>query len=209
MSKQHLNLVDLLPRDPVAPSILPRRLFHLFAGSIMPTFILFAPHEPLGWGFIIASAVVISGELIRGLLPTVNDLAIRYLPFFKAKERYEVTGSTFLVQTGTLTFFIFDKEFAALSLYFLAVGDPLAALVGRWDHRFRVFGKSLIGAVAFGIASASVGYAVAIHPDVPAAWWILAGAIVAATTELLPLPGDDNISVPLVSATAMALLAML
>ena len=143
MSKQHLNLVDLLPRDPVAPSILPRRLFHLFAGSIMPTFILFAPHEPLGWGFIIASAVVISGELIRGLLPTVNDLAIRYLPFFKAKERYEVTGSTFLVLTGTLTFFIFDKEFAALSLYFLAVGQGLrnttcaGEVVGHVDVRRR------------------------------------------------------------------------
>jgi hypothetical protein len=82
----------------------------------MPTFIVFAPTEPLGWGegVIIACAVVVSGEVARGLLPWVNDLTIRYLPFFKAQELYEVTGATFLVLSSTLVFFIFNKEVAAL-----------------------------------------------------------------------------------------------
>jgi len=181
----------------------------VLGGSIMPTFILFAPAEPLGWGFIIACAVVVGGEMGRGLVPWVNDLSIRYIPFFKAQERYEVTGSTFLVLSSTLVFFIFDKEIAALALYFLAIGDPLAALVGRRDPVFRVFGKSLLGSLAFALSATGIGYVAAVHPDVPLAWWIAPGAVVAAAAEILPMPLDDNITVPVAAATAMTLLAML
>jgi glycerol-3-phosphate acyltransferase PlsY len=209
MSRQHHSLSDILSQEPASPSIWPRRVFHVLGGSIMPTFILFAPAEPLGWGFIIACAVVVSGEVAWGLLPWVNDLTIRYLPFFKAQERYEVTGSTFLVLSSTLVFFIFDKEIAALALYCLAIGDPLAALVGRKDPRFRVFGKSLVGSLAFALSASAIGYAVAVHPDIPLAWWIVPGAMIAAAAEILPLPLDDNITIPMAGATAMTLLALL
>jgi dolichol kinase len=128
---------------------------------------------------------------------------------FKPKERYEITGSTFLILTATLVFFSFEKQFAVLALVFLAVGDPMAALVGIWDRKLRVFGKSLVGTAAFVLVASVTGVAVASHPDVTLAWWLVPGAVVAAVAELLPLPLDDNIAIPLAGAAAMALLAML
>ncbi len=114
-----------------------------------------------------------------------------------------------MVLSSTLVFFIFDKEITALPLYFLAIGDPLAALVGRRDPRFRIFGKSLIGSLAFALSAPVIGYAVAVHPDIPPVWWTIPDALIAAATEILPLPLDDNITIPMAGATAMTLLAWL
>lgn len=209
MRKVPRNLSELGLLEPVAPSIWPRRLFHCFAGSIIPLLILFVPRDIVGWVLIAWSVIAVLVEVGRGMVPGANDLAIRYLPLFKPQERYEVTGSTYLILVATLVFFLFDKQTAVLALIFLAVGDPFAALVGIWDPKLRVFGKSLVGTTAFVVAATFAGYLMSLHADITWAWWIVPGAVVAAVAELLPLPLDDNIAIPLAAAGAMTLLALL
>jgi dolichol kinase len=209
LNKVPHHLPELGHLEPVAPAILPRRAFHLLAGSIIPVLILFLPRGLMEWVLIAASIGAILVEAGRGLVPGVNDLAIRLVPLFKPKERYVITGSTFLILTATLVFFTFDKPIAVLSLMFLAVGDPMAALVGIWDPKLRVFGKSLIGTAAFIVSAVAVGLAVGQHPDIDLGWWFVPGAVAAGVAELLPLPVDDNIVIPLAGAGTMALLAML
>ena len=202
-------LAELLPKDPVAPARWPRRLFHVAAGSSIPLGILYLPDVLMQWTLILGSIALVLFEVARGLMPEANDFAIRHLPFFKPDERTQITGATFLVLGATLALFAFDDDIVVLSLFFLGIGDPLAALVGRWDHRLRIFGKSMVGSFAFLIGATAVGYLVGLHPDVARAWWLVPGAFVAAVTELLPLPVDDNLSIPLAAASAMTLLAMI
>jgi glycerol-3-phosphate acyltransferase PlsY len=102
----------------------------------------------------------------------------------------------------------FDDIVVVLALTFLAIGDPLAALVGRWDRKLRIFGKSIIGTAAFAGGAIAAGFAIGLHPDIPFAWWIVPGAITAAIAELLPIPIDDNISIPLAAAGVMTVLAL-
>ena len=201
-------LEEFLYEPPVAPTIWPRRVFHLLAGSSIPVGILFLPRDLVEWGLIAASVMVVLFELARGLAPSLNELAVRRLPFFKDSERRQVTGATYMTLSATFIVFVFDKEVAVLALLFLSVGDPFAALIGVRDHRTRVFGKSLAGAVAFTSAAIGAGVLASLHPDVPLAWWIVPGAVVAAAAELAPLPVDDNITVPLAASVAMALLAL-
>ncbi len=201
-------LEEFLYEPPVAPTIWPRRVFHLLAGSSIPVGILFLPRDLVEWGLIAASVIVVLFELARGLAPSMNELAVRRLPFFKDSERRQVTGATYMMLSATFIVFVFDKEVAVLALLFLSVGDPFAALIGVRDHRTRVFGKSLAGAVAFTSAAIGAGVLASLHPDVPLAWWIVPGAVVAAAAELAPLPVDDNITVPLAASVAMALLAL-
>ena len=201
-------LEEFLYEPPVAPTIWPRRVFHLLAGSSIPVGILFLPRDVVEWGLIAASVIAVLFELVRGLAPSVNELAVRRLPFFKDSERWQVTGATYMTLSATFIVFVFDKEVAVLALLFLSVGDPFAALIGVRDHRTRVFGKSLAGAVAFTSAAIGAGLLASLHPDVPLAWWIVPGAVVAAAAELAPLPVDDNITVPLAASVAMALLAL-
>ena len=201
-------LEEFLYEPPVAPTIWPRRVFHLLAGSSIPVGILFLPRDLVEWGLIGASVMVVLFELARGLAPSMNELAVRRLPFFKDSERRQVTGATYMTLSATFIVFVFDKEVAVLALLFLSVGDPFAALIGVRDHRTRVFGKSLAGAVAFTSAAIGAGVLASLHPDVPLAWWVVPGAVVAAAAELAPLPVDDNITVPLAASVAMALLAL-
>ena len=199
---------EFLYEPPVAPVIWPRRLFHLLLGSTLPIGILLLPIDLSEWLLIAASMAAVLAEVLRGLLQSVNDWMVRRLPFFKASERWQITGATYMWLSATFLVFVFDKDIAVLALLFLSVGDPVAALIGVRDHRARLFGKSLVGSAAFASAASVAGVLVASHPDVMLVWWILPGAIVAALAELLPLKVDDNVTVPIAAAIAMVVLRM-
>ena len=201
-------VAEFLYEPPVAPVLWPRRVFHLLAGSILPLGVLFLPLDTVEWLLIAGSLGAVIAEVLRGLVGGFNDWMMRKLPFFKETETRQVTGATYMWLSATLLVFVFDKEVAVLALLFLSVGDPFAALIGVRDHRTRRFGKSLAGTTAFAVAALGAGLLATLHPDVPLIWWIAPGAVVAALTELSPLPFDDNLTVPIVAAAAMSLLAM-
>ncbi|MDE2836814.1 MAG: hypothetical protein OXL97_04805 [Chloroflexota bacterium] len=194
--------------EPVAPVLWPRRVFHLIAGSTLPLGILFLPLDTAQWLLIGGSLGAAALEVLRGLVGSVNDWFVRRVPLFKAAERTRITGATFMWLAATFLVFVSEKEIAVLAMLFLSVGDPFAALIGVRDHRTRRFGKSLAGTAAFTVTALGAGLLVSLHPDVPLAWWLAPGAVMAALVELAPVPLDDNLTVPIASATAMALLAM-
>jgi len=171
------------------------------------TAILFSPEVGVQWFMITVSVLLVVAELVRTWIPGANDNAFRFLPFFKQRERTEITGLTYGFLAATIAVFAFDKEIVVLALIFLAIGDPVAASIGRRDPRFRVFGKSLIGTFAFAVTAAAAGSIASLHPEITLQWWLVAGATTAAIAELLPLPIDDNITVPLAAAGLMTLVA--
>ena len=121
----------------------------------------------------------------------------------KGEESSRVLGSTFLLIGALAAFLVFDRYVAVAALLFLSVGDPAAALVGERYGRTRLGKKSLEGALAFVAASASVGVLVlAAGADFDFSV-ILVGAIVGAIVELIALPPDDNLTVPLAAGGAM------
>ena len=202
-------IAEFIFEPPVAPVLWPRRLFHIVAGSSIPVGVLYLPLELIEWALIVASIGVVLLEAARGMLPDVNDFALRYLPFFKQSERYLITGATFLVLGATAAIFAFDKEIVVLALIFLAVGDPLAALIGSRDHHLRIFGKSVVGTAAFIAGATAAGVAIGLHPDIAVAWWLVPGAVTAGVVELIPSRVDDNLSVPMAAASVMTLLALI
>ena len=202
-------VAEFLYEPPVAPVLWPRRVFHLLAGSCLPLGILLLPLDTVEWLLIAGSLTAVAAEVLRGLVDSVNDWMVRRLPFFKEAESRQITGATYMLLSATFLVFVFEKEVAVLALLFLSVGDPFAALIGVRDHRARRFGKSLAGSTAFAVVALGAGLLATLHPDVPLAWWIVPGAVVAALTELAPLPLDDNLTVPIVAAAAMALLAVI
>jgi len=131
----------------------------------------------------------------------------------KPGEEHKVTAATYLVVTSLVMLLVFDLEIAALALLFLAFGDPLAGLVGkrfgrlRWDRWFKkglasTSGKSAEGALAFLVGSLSIA-TLLWTKDVYLTLW---PAAVAAAVEFLPIPLEDNATVPIASGLAMWLL---
>ncbi len=202
-------LQEAITEPPVSPTIWPRRLFHVVAASSIPVGVLFLPMAMAQWLLIALSLSAVVIEVGRALTPAINDLVMKYVPVFKDKERFEITGATYLWVSAAIAVFAFEKEVAVLALLFLAIGDPLAALVGGRDHHLRIFGKSVVGSAAFLIGATAVGSIAAVHGDVPMAWWLVPGAFTAALAELVPLKIDDNLTIPLASGAVMTLLALI
>ena len=183
---------------------LPRRIFHALAGSTPPIAGIFAPLPELVIVLGVLAAGSLALDLARFRVAGLNRLFMRWLrPLLKSSEGNRVTGATWLLLAAALAFLLFDREIAVAALLFLAWGDPAAALVGRPMPGPRVLGKSPAGTLAFiGVSLLAAGVLVWAG-FMPWHWGFAAGAVVAGLVELLPLPGDDNLWVPLAAGAVM------
>lgn len=131
-------------------------------------------------------------------------------------ERHNLLGSTFLLIAALISIFAFPKPVAVVALGFLVVGDTVAALVGKRWGRHKILDKSLEGSLACLAACILVGAIYRLYPGSPLpgahltglelSWIKIAvGALVATLFELLPLPLDDNLRIPLSAGFAMFL----
>jgi len=85
----------------------------------------------------------------------------------------------------------------------VGLADPAASIIGRRWGRVRLGKGTLEGAVAFMLV-ASIVLAVTVEGGLRP----LLVALVVTVVELLPLPLDDNLTVPLAVAGTLALWAL-
>ena len=117
-------------------------------------------------------------------------------------ERYNLLGATYVLLACLICAYAFSKPVAVASLCFLIVGDTVAALVGKRFGRIPIFTKSLEGSLACFVSCVAIGL---IIPGLTLKM-TLAGAFVATLFELLPIPLDDNLRIPLSAGFTMMLL---
>lgn len=150
------------------------------------------------------SGLALLVELARLLLSGLNSILVAWLkPLLKDTEDRRITGATYIALAALACFLVFDKPIAIAALFFLALGDPVAALVGSRMGGFRVFGKSPLGTLAFMAVAIGVAGILSAVNVVPFHWGLVAGAIIAALVELAPSFLDDNLTIPLISGAAM------
>lgn len=183
-----------------------RRLFHVVAGASLAAFVFYGPQNLLLPSLVALAAVAVTLELARQRLTALNRLLVRWLaPLLKGDEDRRITGSTYMLAGALGALLLFDRTPAAVALLFLALGDPVAALVGRPAPGPRLWGKSPVGALAFMAAGMSGVGAWVLLWGLPWHWGLVAGAAAAALVELLPLPVDDNLSIPLAAGAVLRL----
>lgn len=193
-----------------------RNLFHVNNGliSVMLCELVFTTQNQ---AILTAACVTV---LFFGL-----DLARRIIPSFqvflingpigtiaRAHEHRQVPSSTwFALATllGLLTMPMLAIEIGVLAL---AVGDPIAAIVGKRWGTTKIRGqKSLEGSLGFLVSAAVAigGFLLFFHPEL--AWTTVAGlsllaGFVGAVVEVVTEPVDDNFSIPMVVGFAALLL---
>lgn len=118
-------------------------------------------------------------------------------------ERYNLLGATYLLLSSLICAYAFEKAIAVASLSFLILGDTSAALVGKSIGRVRIFGKTLEGSLACFVVCLAVGWVI---PELSLRRAV-AGAAMATLIELLPVPLDDNLRIPLAAGFAMTLVS--
>ena len=194
-------------QSPVTDAIpVGRRVFHLVAAS-GTTLLALAIPEPaymtlVGGGALLSLAVDV-GRQRAGLFNRIYMGMFRSV--LKPSEATDITGATYLLIAVFFAFYFFGMEVALPVLMFVAVGDPVAALVGPRSPGSRVWGKSPVGSVAFVAASVAV-WAILVAAGFGAwSWAVIITAVVAAAVEFAPLPLDDNLTVPLIAGGFMTL----
>ncbi len=211
-------------RDPIAVPIrlvlrqdrsLPhfqRKLYHFLMGAVC--FCLYAfvlDRTQALWVLAILGGGFVALDLLRLGSPAMNALTLRFFGrIMRREELRSVTGNSFYIFGMMVLVLFFPRPIVLLSIAFLAAGDPVAAVVGTLYGKHKLVGKkSLEGALANFMVSWLAVYFISVFLlDVPvdhliALSWV--GALCSVAAELLPLPIDDNFTIPVFSACFLSL----
>lgn len=176
-----------------------RRVFHAVSGLCLA----FGP-SALGLSSR-ATAALLAGataglfvaDAIRLRSPRLNELFFTWFASLASpREAGGFASSSWYALGATLVYALLPMELAAASVMVLGLADPAASVVGRiWGRR--PLGKgSWLGATTFAVVAA--GCLAVWFPTWPAAA-LVGVAVVVAAAEVLPVPVDDNLSIPLVT----------
>ena len=113
-----------------------------------------------------------------------------------------LTGASWVMISAFFTILIFPKNIAILSLIFMSVGDTVAGLVGRRIGKLKIGEKTLEGFLFGFLVCAIISYNYKLIPFSISIY----GSLVGMIFEVLPLPLDDNLKIPLSSASIMFLI---
>lgn len=184
---------------------LKRGLFHLFGVLSIAVAGLFLPRTVLLISLGVVTFVFLAFELIRLRVPGINRWFLSvFKPLLREKEASRLTGTVYSLAAALIAFLVFPRDIAVLALSFLAVGDAMATIVGKRIGETRLLGKkTLEGDLACFVSCIAVGF-IGYFAGLDISWLaILVGSLAATIAEAIPLPLNDNLTVPLFAGLVM------
>lgn len=183
---------------------LPRAIFHAVLG-ILIIFLIYNLSRPVALIIIACGTTAfLAVDVARLQVPGLKSLFSRCLALFlRQKEENRLTGCSYFLLGCLITVLVFPKEIAIAAILFLSVGDPAAGIIKRWKGRIWIGSKSLEGNIACLVVCLLVAVFIIVVSGQPAAGVVIAGAIFAAVIQGLPLPINDNLTIPIFSGLIM------
>jgi glycerol-3-phosphate acyltransferase PlsY len=182
-----------------------RKIIHIFNLVIPFTYLFFLESRfqalrilvPLTLFAIVIEYLRVRSAAIKKIF---NNFLKSMLRIHEMDGKY--TGATWVFISSTLTIAIFPKEIAIISLVYMSLGDTIAGLVGRKFGKMKFYDKTIEGSLAGLIVCLLSGYLAQLSLPLVV---VFSGAFAAMFIELLPMPIDDNLSVPLFAGTIMVI----
>ncbi|MCP4229849.1 MAG: hypothetical protein GY771_06835 [bacterium] len=178
-----------------------RKLWHLL-GLVTPLVYGFGwiTRETALFWLILAFMMIIVGEAVRfAHLDARRGYNHVFSILMRDIEKTAINASVHFVIGNFLAVLLFPREVACLAIAFLAIGDTTAGIVGSAWGRIKIYaGKTLEGSAAFTLICFLI-----------AVWFVpwpaaLAGALLAATTELFVSGVYDNLTIPVAAGIGMS-----
>ena len=141
----------------------------------------------------------------------VNGIKEAFILFFgsflRRREIRRLSGASYLLLGCLVTSLLYSKPIVVAACSFIIVGDTFAAIFGQNIKSPRLFqNKTVLGSVGFLGASLLSAYLLSVITGILPLSHLLIGALAASVFEALPLPLDDNFSVPIITGFIMSLL---
>ncbi|MFA5074315.1 MAG: hypothetical protein WC539_10520 [Nitrospirota bacterium] len=183
-----------------------RKLYHLLGGLGLLAVYYSAGREQALIFYAVLFFIVFTSDAMRLLIPAINRfLFTRYSSFIRKSEENKFTGTAPYVLGVGVSFFLYSPEVATMAVCFLVFGDVAATTIGELYGRTKIRDKSLEGSLAFVLAALLAGFLLLAAGISLPLTIMIAGAFIAAGVELLPLPINDNLMIPLVTGGIMEL----
>jgi len=152
-------------------------------------------------------------DLVRLKHPRLNSLTLKLFgKVMRREELKSVSGNSYYILGLFVLVLFFPKPIVLLSALFLALGDPIAAIVGSSVGRIKITKrKTLEGALANWICCSLISFFFGqsyLALSAPEAFRFgLLGGTLSMLVELIPSPLDDNFTIPVGSAILLSVLS--
>ncbi|MBI5881838.1 MAG: hypothetical protein HZB91_01840 [Elusimicrobia bacterium] len=181
-----------------------RKLFHLCTLVYLAAYLIIGPERIMA-AMLPWMAVVWAFEALRFHTSWGRAWVQRWFGFMiRGKEEAHYTGFFYTSLGALLTFAFFrgHPDIVRIALLYLAFGDSASAVVGlAWGrHPFWVFGRKRTweGSAAGFLAALGIGAANGLPPVLTAL-----GALAFSAADILPLPPDDNVWIPILPGAVL------
>jgi dolichol kinase len=183
-----------------------RKLFHLLGGlGLLSLYFIFGRKTALGLYGVLA-VLFLAFEVARLAIPALNRfLYSQFTSFLRGNEEHRLTGTVPYILGVGLSLWAFSTPAASAAVCFLAFGDVAATTVGQRFGKTKIGGKSVEGTAAFVAAALLPAFFLSLAGTGMPPWVMISGALVAAGVELMPLPVNDNFTIPVLAGAAMEL----
>ena len=180
-----------------------RKFLHIFSLIIPLSYLwIFKDKSLVLVLLLILSIFSILIEFFRFKIELINNIFKKFFNFMLRKNELKgsITGATWLIIGNLITIYLYPIYIAVPALIFLSIGDSFAALFGKKIPKLKIGNKSIIGTLA-GIFS-SLSIALLVNQALPTHVLVI-GAVTAMLVELLPIPLNDNLTIPILSGFIM------
>ena len=180
-----------------------RKIFHLL-NMVVPLIHVYLIKDRMEMLIFLSLMLIICFfiEVLRTQYFILHKLFKKYLHFMMRsfEKEGEITGATYVFAGSLFTIILIPKPFCIVALFFLAVGDTFAALVGMNYPFLRIGLKTLSGSIACFVTCCIIGLLFSFGINTPT---IMFGAFIATLTELSSIKINDNLSIPIFSGMSM------
>ncbi|MEK7560082.1 MAG: glycerol-3-phosphate acyltransferase [Patescibacteria group bacterium] len=149
-------------------------------------------------------------DLARFFIPTLNEKYLSKKIFSKSKEKFRFSGYSLFLFSSFFVVALFPKEIAALSLVFFILGDtlaPFSANIAYLPQKRMMGEKTIAGFVVVSLFSFFAGWFLyLLTPLNLSLKIIILGALLTAIFDQLSFWVDDNLLVPIGTATVLLFL---
>uniref|UniRef100_A0A7C4XLR7 Phosphatidate cytidylyltransferase n=1 Tax=candidate division WOR-3 bacterium TaxID=2052148 RepID=A0A7C4XLR7_UNCW3 len=184
-----------------------RKLLNLWAIFIPVLYYKLQPNSARLLLFLVAIIILVIDFFRLHINGFKEGFIILFGSFLRRRELSQLSGATYLLLGCLVTALLFSRPIVISVCTFIIIGDTFAAMFGQNVKGPKLFKKSVIGSLCF--FGSNLISIIVLYPilGLPLSHLIF-GAAFATLFEALPLPWDDNFSVPILTGVVMSLFSL-